>query len=899
MKKLLIIPLILILSISLVSGLETVGFHPNQIRNNSLVAFIQLNNSTAGLTANAGSFIGSPQPGFAALSLTGTQQAYNTTNLDSVIGNNMTIFFRINVTDTSLTNSEAMNVIAGAGATDWGLIYRAGVWKTRVQTDGQYDDTFNANFNTGIEYDFALVWNTTHVVVYVNGTQTSATARSGTLNIASMSDIILNGYANSGCTTSQCFDHNIRDFAIWNTNLASNEIYNLSFGNTTGGGGGSPVLPTISFNTPPTPTNNSKFYLRNDSMIINASITSGSFDITLLIYNSTGSPVKGYCTGCSIVPPSIYTSLSGVATNSIQATINTTNISLTTGTYYYNISFSNTTYTNSTETRTFTLYDVNQNGINNPSLNQNITSNTLFISWNSSTTTPNVSNVFMYNVSIFNSTGTRTSLGNTTLLNMTINNFYNLNLTTGTYYINLTSIDYLGNQFYQTKQFLVGTNSLLNITAKTIAGATISNFSVNVYHQNSGYNQTGSTNGTYLELNVIKGLNNVFIDAQGYSNNVNSNTTLNITTGNYSHEFRLFETNTMNITFRNQATPATILAGPTIRLEIISELFSSNYTTTTGTLYIPLITPETYTMRYYAPGFATSFYQFTLVNRSYNEINLYMINASNAVNFSVYVVNEVLNPVEGAIVRNYKYNLANNTYILQEIQVTDIQGKVNFVVTFNDEYYKQSVEYNGVLKKTTDPDYIDTTSITIPITLSEINIIEDLINYDGISGVLVFNNATNNFRFDWVDTNLIASQYCLKVYQNVNGSQNLYNSSCESGASGGSMLLGVLNSSGLNYYGVVTYYEDDVQKYLTSLYYEFPYSESERPLGNKYGLFIQLILTLGMTSLAVLNIGFAMILAPFSLILGKILGWNVFSWAGLLALQAVGFILAIMASMRR
>jgi hypothetical protein len=305
-------------------------------------------------------------------------------------------------------------------------------------------------------------------------------------------------------------------------------------------------------------------------------------------------------------------------------------------------------------------------------------------------------------------------------------------------------------------------------------------------------------------------------------------------------------------------------------------------------------------MRYTSNGFATRFYTLTVTNRSYQNIDLYLINGAVTYNWTVFVVNEVLNPVEGATVKNLKYDLTTNTYILQEIGVTDIAGKTSLTVTFNDEYYKQIVEYpSGTLRKITIPDYINSTSITIPITLGDNNVIEGLINYDSIGAVFVFNNASNNFRFDWTDTNQIASQYCVQIYLMNGLGQTLYNDTCETGASAGVILRGVANGSGLVYYGKVTYYESGVQKYLTSLYHEYPISLVEEPLGNKYGLFIQLILTIGMTSLVVLNIGLAMILAPFSLILGKILGWNVFSWVGLFALQVVGIILAIIASMRK
>ena len=634
-----------------------------------------------------------------------------------------------------------------------------------------------------------------------------------------------------------------------------------------------------------TPVNDTKqyFYTSDDvTVMTNASFFGGRINTTIYLYNSTG----------------LYATAFNSTINQT-ALFNTTFSNLPIETYRFNATATNGSRTNITSQVTFYIYNITVNGINSPSDNQNVSSQFLNITWNASSTTPNVTSISNYNVSLRNSDGSFNRSVNFTNGLFFYYNLYEQNLSIGFYKIRVSSIDANGNQAYQEQNFNLLTNTLLNISARTIAGTIINNFSINAYNSIYNYNITVNTTNGIAYINQIRGLINLTIDAEGYSTNF-SKASIQVNTPNYTYRFTLYETNTFNITFYNQANPTVLLSGINISLDLISSLFAQNYTTNNGGLYLTLLIPETYTIRYYASSHTTRFYYFTLNNRSYNEIKLYLINNSVNYNYTVYVVNQVLNPVEGAIVKNLKYDLATNSYLVQEIGITDVTGKTTFTVTFNDEYYKQVVEYpSGTLKKTTTPDYIDTPSVIIPISLGDNNIAEEVISYAGISGALVFNNVSDNFRFDWSDTGLVASQYCLNVYRMTGLSQTLYNDSCSSGASAGTILLGVANGSGFVYYAVASYYEDSVQKYLTSLYYEYPTPVADEPLGNKYGLFIQLILTIGMTSLVVLNIGLAMILAPFSLIIGKILGWNVFSWFGLFALQVVGIILAILASMRK
>jgi hypothetical protein len=306
-------------------------------------------------------------------------------------------------------------------------------------------------------------------------------------------------------------------------------------------------------------------------------------------------------------------------------------------------------------------------------------------------------------------------------------------------------------------------------------------------------------------------------------------------------------------------------------------------------MYLTLLTPAVYTLRYSAPNYAERFYLMIVENRSFQNIQLYMINGSNTANVTVRIVNEVLNPIQGAVVKALKYNLATNTYILQEIATTDIEGKVIMALTFNDEYYKFIVEYpSGIVKKITEPAYITDNDFIIPISF-DTNILEEYNQFESIVYDLSFTPSTLNFRFDFTDVSNIASEYCLYVYKFTNGSQTLTNTTCATGSSG-TILLGVTNISGTTYLAKATYNQDGVEKFLTSLFYEF---QAITSLSTNYGLFLQFLLSIGFAAFFVLNIVVGLMAIPFSLILGKIIGLNVFSWAALLALQAAFIIIGV------
>lgn len=223
---------------------------------------------------------------------------------------------------------------------------------------------------------------------------------------------------------------------------------------------------------------------------------------------------------------------------------------------------------------------------------------------------------------------------------------------------------------------------------------------------------------------------------------------------------------------------------------------------------------------------------------------------------------------------------------------TDTSGEVVFSLTINDEYYKFMVELDGELKKITEPSYISNQDVTdgIPIQINTgSGLGDDFFEFYSISHDLSFNNNTNNFRLDWSDPSGLASQFCLKVYNTANFTNTIYNQSCTTGGSG-TILVGVERVNGTTYLGKAYYNQSGLELLLDTESYTFP--ETTQTFGT-YGLFLQVIITVFAVLTAFASPALAAIMVPFSLIAGKVLSFNIFSWGPLIGMQIVGLVLAM------
>lgn len=428
--------------------------------------------------------------------------------------------------------------------------------------------------------------------------------------------------------------------------------------------------------------------------------------------------------------------------------------------------------------------------------------------------------------------------------------------------------------------------SSLRVRAFQHDGAAIANFSLYV---NGSFIANSSSNYTDAD-NLQLGSYNVSFFSDGYER---KDAIVNITSASQTYNFtNVYFRNTLNITFRDEADNATIALGNTISLDLISDIFSSNYTTVNSSLFLTLISPASYTMRYSAINYTERFWYFTLTNRTYNVLTLYLSSNLTGTRVTATVFDESGSKVEDAYIKVLKFQPSTNAYQIVEVTKTNWQGEAYMTVTLNDEFYKFIIEYPyGTQRLVTSPSYITSTSLTFQINLAG-SIGTNYFNTMDVVHNLIFNNVTNNFRFFYNDANNLVSEGCLYVYT-VNKYQETtyYNHTCGSGSSG-TILLGVINETGKTYLAKSYVDFGSGLQYLRELYHTF----NPIALSNSFGLFLILLLCITFAFMFIFDKTIALVITPLPMLIGSWVGlWSVpFSIS--LAVEIICIIIAIVVS---
>jgi hypothetical protein len=226
-----------------------------------------------------------------------------------------------------------------------------------------------------------------------------------------------------------------------------------------------------------------------------------------------------------------------------------------------------------------------------------------------------------------------------------------------------------------------------------------------------------------------------------------------------------------------------------ITIELISDIFSNTYYTTTGSKTVSLLAPTDYNIRYRATGYAPRNYFFTLVNGSYSLLNLTMLQLGEGENVTINLYDNLQNKIVGARIKVLKYIVPTNSFKIVDIRETNFEGQTVVYMQLNTEYYEFIVEYdkddNGVLETilTTDPTYIYSTTINLFANLFELGF-NSLFEQTGLYGVITFNSTNRNATYTFDDAAGTATQGCIYAYRLVLGERTFVNSTCASGAAG-------------------------------------------------------------------------------------------------------------------
>lgn len=267
-----------------------------------------------------------------------------------------------------------------------------------------------------------------------------------------------------------------------------------------------------------------------------------------------------------------------------------------------------------------------------------------------------------------------------------------------------------------------------------------------------------------------------------------------------NYTFNVLVSNSVNITFYDEETEI-IIDFTNVTLEYFSDGGTSgNVTTSTGIMFVNLLLPETYTFIYDAAGYDERFYEFTLINETFNNLNLTLLNSSSSSTVTITVKDTLDNLLENAVVKILKFDVADNEYDLIEVRRTNFEGQTIASLVLNSPLYKFIVEYDDRVVLTTTGTQIYGTDLTLLVNLVDSTGFEEVFTSYSMSGSVTFSNTTNLFTFEYNDESNTGQQACLNIYR-VTETRTLYNQTCSSTTSG-TLTAWVNNVSGRTYQGV-------------------------------------------------------------------------------------------------
>jgi hypothetical protein len=453
---------------------------------------------------------------------------------------------------------------------------------------------------------------------------------------------------------------------------------------------------------------------------------------------------------------------------------------------------------------------------------------------------------------------------------------FNQNLTLGTYFIRVDANSTLGTSF-DIENFNLTRNSELNVSARyALTNASLTEFNITLVDAETAevyFNET--VDG--VSLLPVKRHHNytVTFDAINYSTN-SSSVTLN-DTAFQNLRFDVLRYNSLTIFFYDE-TRGELLNETTVFLDIISDDFSNNYSTTNASLVADLLYPTSYQARYYAAGYVERFYYFTVTADTAQVLNLYLNNDTDQILIEVRDI--AINPVEGAVVMAQRKDPVTNTYVTVEIGTTDFEGEVVMSLTKNDEWYRFIVTLDDVVRLTTEDAYItaDTVTLTLPGTGSTG---EEIFNYLDIVGDVSYSTVTTDFTFDFVDPNNVQRQYCLRVYTG----EGLLGEDCTTN-NAGTLTVSITPENGTSYRGDGSVLIGD-WLVIDSDTYTAPTDST--PLGN-LGLLGQFLISLALIIVVYKFPEWMPFMLGISLLLGRSMNLTTLEWP---VLTGVAFVMTL------
>lgn len=346
-------------------------------------------------------------------------------------------------------------------------------------------------------------------------------------------------------------------------------------------------------------------------------------------------------------------------------------------------------------------------------------------------------------------------------------------------------------------------DSVINITASNIlSGASINTFSINISNNNYSYSEVYQTTIGYINVPVLQNVEfNISINATGYAL---SNVTLTPNVSLYNYTFQLYTTNSILFMLYDEVT-GELLNGTNMTLQIIGSYQALNRTTDNGTLYVDLLTPDGYEIRYFSStidDYKLRSYFTDVTSQSFQQIDLYALNdtstaiTSAAITFIVY--DQDLDPVEDMRVTVSRYYIDENAFLQVFSRNTNTAGQAVGTFETIDAFYQYQVKQGDTIYYTSSSAGTQFTGTqTIPIYINLNTITYDTIQtFDSIPATLRYVNTsatTGYVQYNWSYSTSLP--VCLYVDEVTAFGSGFSSSTCTSGATGSIQIA--INTSSL------------------------------------------------------------------------------------------------------
>ncbi len=319
------------------------------------------------------------------------------------------------------------------------------------------------------------------------------------------------------------------------------------------------------------------------------------------------------------------------------------------------------------------------------------------------------------------------------------------------------------------------------------------------------YNETHTFNTTkgHVNLSLFGGVWNFSITSPSVADLVDAQILINATTPHSEYQYRAKTIHSINFTIRDEQNRSILrcVTGNTscTTIELIAGNQSYNYTAVNGSLYVDLLVPESYTIRYSKPNYGRiRQHLFELNNGSTNTLDLYLLRDDVSSDLTITVFDEQeLNTIGGVVVYLERYRVDTNEYFLVNQYLTGPDGLAFMDVEQKNEQYRFKVDKPWkTLRRTYIPQYIESTTLNLYMSLRQ-SIGESYFKGVNMTALISFDRTTNTFSTTWNDPSKRFNEFCFRITKLQQYGRTVVNESCSSSSSASINL--VLNTENTTY----------------------------------------------------------------------------------------------------